>query len=85
MGLKYSALFLKLFSGRFKIDAQTVDAVAQSSGGRAVVKDVTKMPTAVCTEDFRADHSMALIEFFDYSAIGNSLIEGWPSAVAVKF
>ena len=70
---------------RDKVQRDAVDAIAQSSGRRAVFKDVAKVPATRVAHDFHAAHAVAQIHALFHACGGRGLVEAGPSAVAFEF
>jgi len=68
-----------------KIQHRTIDAIAQSGGGRAIFKHMTHMGAAFGTMDFIARHAQGIIYMLGQCMGGNDIKKGWPARAGIIF
>src|SRR5690242_15299478 len=71
-------------AGRLEIQRQTVDAVAQAGGRRAVVEDMAEMPAAAPAVDFGALHDECVVRSGS-DRIRQGLPEARPACAGFEF
>lgn len=70
---------------RYKIERDGVDTIAQTRGRRSIVENMTEVPAASRTFNFRARHTVRFVRFFQNELPLVRLIERRPTRSGIEF